>query len=522
MQSFDAFGNRIQRDATVNGVSSVEKFVVDGWDTTKPGAIGTENFDVAIDLNASGTVTNRRMFGAGFDELLGGQDGTGAVRWYGTDHLGSVRTVFDNSGTVTNTVDYDAFGSFLGGVPVDPYTGREYDSVTGLTHYRAREKDGHRFLSEDPKGFSAGDANLARYVGNSPTGRRDPSGNFFIAKDGSEDSWLEWFKQNGIKSTAFKLPSGQWHFVFDPSTHDKLKKFLETYFGAWGEQGVTDFFGAFTGTNGRHVQGGPFTRDGRGTFLWITLLDISKDDLNALKAAKQISKEAHERQLELNGALGSLYRGECMELTGRVQFKGIQVSNAELERIRKSDSDMRGIAGMLIGVRTIGQAGYSVFDYVTGIPLFRWKSKRPNAPDAPKTPPELAPIIGVPAFSKGKQPLANPGEMVEAVRQLETGTKPHLKGDILPPTHRLTELQQRGLNDNTRAVLDKADGRLKVGDLASDVACTLEVQLRNPRFRFLDQIPDAKKAVIDIINQFSPAEQERLFNVLRGHGVKIP
>jgi len=180
-QSFDAFGNRIERDATVGGVSSVEKFVVDGWDTTKPRAVGTENFDVAIDLDAAGNVANRRVFGAGFDELLGGQDGTGAVRWYGTDHLGSVRTVFDNSGAVTSTIDYDAFGGFLGGVPVDryAYTGREYDSVTGLTHYRAREKDGHRFLSEDPKGFSAGDPNLARYVGNSPTGRRDPSGKEF-------------------------------------------------------------------------------------------------------------------------------------------------------------------------------------------------------------------------------------------------------------------------------------------------------------------------------------------------------
>jgi len=79
-QSFDAFGNRIERDATVGGVSSVEKFVVDGWDTTKPRAVGTENFDVAIDLNAAGNVANQRMFGVGFDELLGGHDGTGAVR----------------------------------------------------------------------------------------------------------------------------------------------------------------------------------------------------------------------------------------------------------------------------------------------------------------------------------------------------------------------------------------------------------------------------------------------------------
>ncbi|HHK42217.1 MAG TPA: hypothetical protein ENJ50_07350, partial [Planctomycetaceae bacterium] len=33
-----------------------------------------------------------------------------------------------------------------------------------------------RFLSEDPIGFEAGDANLTRYVGNDPVGKVDPSG----------------------------------------------------------------------------------------------------------------------------------------------------------------------------------------------------------------------------------------------------------------------------------------------------------------------------------------------------------
>jgi uncharacterized protein RhaS with RHS repeats len=33
-----------------------------------------------------------------------------------------------------------------------------------------------RFLSEDPIEFDAGDSNLYRYVGNSPTNRTDPSG----------------------------------------------------------------------------------------------------------------------------------------------------------------------------------------------------------------------------------------------------------------------------------------------------------------------------------------------------------
>ncbi|MEL6402578.1 MAG: RHS repeat-associated core domain-containing protein, partial [Cyanobacteria bacterium J06626_4] len=59
------------------------------------------------------------------------------------------------------------------------YTGRELDKVTGLMYYRARYYDPAvgRFLSEDPIGFDAGDANLYRDVFNSPTNYTDPSGN---------------------------------------------------------------------------------------------------------------------------------------------------------------------------------------------------------------------------------------------------------------------------------------------------------------------------------------------------------
>ncbi|MDV3349818.1 RHS repeat-associated core domain-containing protein [Leptothoe sp. LEGE 181152] len=58
------------------------------------------------------------------------------------------------------------------------YTGRERDDATGLIYYRARYYDPAvgRFISEDPLGFDAGDANLYRYVFNSPTNYTDPSG----------------------------------------------------------------------------------------------------------------------------------------------------------------------------------------------------------------------------------------------------------------------------------------------------------------------------------------------------------
>jgi uncharacterized protein RhaS with RHS repeats len=50
--------------------------------------------------------------------------------------------------------------------------------MSAKDYYRARYYDASngRFISEDPIGFDAGDGNLTRYVGNSPTNFRDPSG----------------------------------------------------------------------------------------------------------------------------------------------------------------------------------------------------------------------------------------------------------------------------------------------------------------------------------------------------------
>ena len=211
---FDAFGNRIERDATVGGVSSVEKFVVDGWDTTKPRAVGTENFDAILDLDGAGTVTNRRLFGSGFDDVVGRQDASGSVKWYATDRLGSVRQVFDNAGNVSGTTDYDAFGGFLGGVSVDRYafTGREADVALGLQYSRGRMYDSAtgRWMGEDPIRTTAGDANLYRYVGNGATNARDPSGH-----DDDEFDFFKLRKKVIPPSEAFQ------------KTIDNLRKALE-------------------------------------------------------------------------------------------------------------------------------------------------------------------------------------------------------------------------------------------------------------------------------------------------------
>ena len=82
-----------------------------------------------------------------------------------------------------NHITYDSFGQITS--ETDPafdfrfgYTGRERDEESDLMYYRARYFDPATgtFVGEDPLGFAAGDANLYRYVFNSPTNFTDPSG----------------------------------------------------------------------------------------------------------------------------------------------------------------------------------------------------------------------------------------------------------------------------------------------------------------------------------------------------------
>jgi RHS repeat-associated protein len=78
---------------------------------------------------------------------------------------------FDSYGNIlteTNSANGDRF----------KYTGREWDGEIGLQYNRARYYDPAigRWLSEDPASFGAGDANLYRYVENSPLDTVDPSG----------------------------------------------------------------------------------------------------------------------------------------------------------------------------------------------------------------------------------------------------------------------------------------------------------------------------------------------------------
>ncbi len=176
---YDAFGNRIERDAWDGTTVTVERYGLDGWDPAKPRAIGNENFDAWVDLNGSNTLTMRRMFGPDFVVPVASETSAGAVSWYGTDLQGSVRLVFDNSGSITSALAYDAAGKLLSGTLPDRFGfGRmQYDSLAsfGLTPSRVYFPEMGRFSQEDPLGLVP-DSNRHRYVGNSLTNFTDPSG----------------------------------------------------------------------------------------------------------------------------------------------------------------------------------------------------------------------------------------------------------------------------------------------------------------------------------------------------------
>ena len=149
--------------------------------------------NLVLVLGAGANVIEREFNGAAVDQVFASESplplGEGTqVDWFLTDNQGTVRDVvaYDTLLAQTSVVDhlvYDAFGNITSQTnaaaqPRFTYTGQRFDFVTGLYYDGARWYDAVNgvFVSQDPKGFSAGDANLSRYVGNDPTNLIDPSG----------------------------------------------------------------------------------------------------------------------------------------------------------------------------------------------------------------------------------------------------------------------------------------------------------------------------------------------------------
>ncbi|MCA6564983.1 MAG: hypothetical protein IM559_12415 [Pseudanabaena sp. M151S2SP2A07QC] len=176
--TYDVYNQRIAKTVDTDGDGSLaavtERFVY-----------GNDQ-NIALVFDENGNVNHRYLFGNGIDQIEA-DESNGNVLWALTDHLGSVRDVVDDSGTVLNHVVYDAFGGVTSQTDESVvfrygYTARELDAESGLQYNRARYLDSFtgKFISEDPISFKGGDSNLYRYVFNSPTNFLDSSGNFAI------------------------------------------------------------------------------------------------------------------------------------------------------------------------------------------------------------------------------------------------------------------------------------------------------------------------------------------------------
>jgi RHS repeat-associated protein len=167
--SADARNRRIAR--LVNGV------VVQRW-------LYQGQLRPVAELDASGALVSRFVYGVRPitpEYLVRG----GVTYRLVTDHLGSVRLVLNaTTGAVVQQLAYDPFGQVL--IDTHPgfqpfgYAGGLYDPLTGLLRFGVRDYDPAtgRWLSKDPIGFKAGDANLYAYVGNDPINNVDPTGLF--------------------------------------------------------------------------------------------------------------------------------------------------------------------------------------------------------------------------------------------------------------------------------------------------------------------------------------------------------
>jgi RHS repeat-associated protein len=183
--AYDALDRCVKR--TLNGATTY--YIYDG---EKP----------ILEYNSTGAIVGRNFYGKGIDENLMRTDPSvngGAAFYYQQDRNGNVTHLTNASGAIIEKYKYDAFGVvrvYDGSGNLRPdgtafnnrflFTGREYAATYAGTYvpaftfyeYRARAYNPvlGRFMSEDPKGFDAGDYNLFRYCHNNPLDMTDPMG----------------------------------------------------------------------------------------------------------------------------------------------------------------------------------------------------------------------------------------------------------------------------------------------------------------------------------------------------------
>jgi len=164
------------------GPDGLIKFLVDE-------ANGPSSAQVVRESDSTGTTLRTYVIGLGLISFTEG----GAVRYYLTDALGSTRALSDQTGAVTDTYLYSAYGVLLVHTGSSDnsflFAGQQQDGSSGLVYLRARYYDPAtaRFLSRDS--FAGSDQlplslNKYLYASANPVNLTDPSGNDDLAEEG--------------------------------------------------------------------------------------------------------------------------------------------------------------------------------------------------------------------------------------------------------------------------------------------------------------------------------------------------
>lgn len=175
---YDGDGNRVSE--TVGSVTT--NYLVDTQNPT--------GYAQVVDELVSGTVT--RTYAYGLERISENQtiSSTWTPSFYGYDGHGSVRQLFDSTGTITDSYAYDAFGNLISSTGSTPnvylFAGEAYDAALGLYYNRARylNTTTGRFWSMDTyEGDRQSPASLHKYLYNQgdPVDHVDPSGHQMLA-----------------------------------------------------------------------------------------------------------------------------------------------------------------------------------------------------------------------------------------------------------------------------------------------------------------------------------------------------
>jgi|GEM_PF-441215 len=173
--AYDALGRRIKKDVNNAGTSYLY-----------------DKNNIIAEYDSSGNLLRKYVYSDNIDEPITMISGSSSY-FYNRDGMGSITEMTDSDGNVVEKYAYDAWGKTVIKKADDNiltksaignrfmFTGREFDSETGLYFYRNRyysPKMG-RFLQEDLIGYYDG-MNLYQYVHNNPLNFIDPFGLFNI------------------------------------------------------------------------------------------------------------------------------------------------------------------------------------------------------------------------------------------------------------------------------------------------------------------------------------------------------